>query len=75
MYITHLLRTASLRFLEYKDSKKYIIKISNEIKEKFPNWKNNIYYKKSSKKLKILCQLAYYKQINILKLIKKITNK
>ena len=75
MYITHLLRTATLRFLEYENSNQYINKVKDEIKEKFPNWQKNIYYKKSSKKLKIICTLAFYKQISVLKLIKKITNK
>lgn len=75
MYITHLLRTATLRFLEYENSNNYINQIVMEIKEKFPNWKHNPYYKKSSIKLKIICTLAYNRQIKILKVIKKITNK
>lgn len=75
MYVTHLLRTATLRFLEYDNYHKYITKIVKEIKNKFPNWKNNIYYKQSSTKLKIICTLAYTKQTTLLKLIKKITNK
>lgn len=75
LYITHLLRTATLRFLDYKDTKKYLDKIVNIIKENYPNYKNNPYFKKSSKKLKILCHLAYYKQRWLLKIIKKITSK
>ena len=75
MYITHLLRTATLRFLEYDNSIQYVNQIIKEIKEKFPNWKKNIYYKKSSIKLKIICNLAYNKQTKLLSLIKKITNK
>jgi len=75
MYITHLLRTATLRFLDYPNYKEYLNKINKEIKDKFPNWKKNKYYKKSSKKLKIICLLAYYKRRNLLKIIKKITNK
>ena len=74
MYITHLLRTATLRFLDY-DKKEYLYKINKIMKEKFPNWNKNIYYKKSSKKLKLICFLAYHKKYKILKLIKKITNK
>ncbi len=75
MYITHLLRTASLRFLNYDNGKEYIYKIHNIMKEYFPDWKNNEYYKKSSFKLKLICTLAYNKNILLLKLIKKITNK
>lgn len=75
MYITHLLRTATLRFLEYDNYKELINKITNTIKCYFPNWTKNKYYRKSSKKLKLICTLAYHKKIFILKLIKKITNK
>ena len=75
MYITHLLRTATLRFLEYDNYRDNINKIISTMKEDFPNWKNNKYYKQSSKKLKLLCNLAYNKNIFILKIIKKITNK
>lgn len=75
MYITHLLRTATLRFLEYDNYKELINKITNTIKCYFPNWNKNKYYRKSSKKLKLICTLAYHKKIFILKLIKKITNK
>ena len=75
MYITHLLRTATLRFLDYPNSKNMINKIVSTMKETFPNWKKNKYYQKSSKKLQIICLLAYYKQIFLLKIIKKITNK
>ena len=74
IYITHLLRTATLRFLEY-NKKEYLYKIVEIMKEKFPNWNKNIYYKKSSKKLKLICFLAYNKYYRILKLIKKVSNK
>lgn len=75
MYITHLLRTSTLRFLEYDNYKELINKITNTMKCYFPNWNKNKYYQKSSKKLKLICTLAYHKNIFILKLIKKITNK
>jgi len=75
MYITHLLRTATLRFLDYPNYKEMITRIILTLKENFPNWKKNIYYQKSSIKLKIVCNLAYSKNIFLLKLLKKITNK
>ena len=75
MYITHLLRTATLRFLDYPNSKNMINKIVLTMKENFPNWKQNEYYQKSSKKLQLLCILAYSKQIFLLKIIKQLTNK
>ena len=72
LYITHLLRSTTLRFLDFKDSKEHLKRINKEIKEKFPNWKKNIYLKKSSYKLKLICFLAYHKQYSLLKIIKKI---
>ena len=75
MYITHLLRTAALRFLDYDEGKEQINKIINLIKERFPNWKNNKYFKISNKKIKIICYLTYGKHIFLLKLIKRIFGK
>lgn len=75
LYITHLLRSATLRFLDYKETEEYLKKIRNIMYEEFPNWKKNPYYLKSGKKLKIVCTLAYKGHYNILKFIKKITGK
>ena len=75
IYITNLLRTATLRFLDYKNTKKYLKQINSITKERFPNWQNNMYLKKSSKKMQIICGLAYKKHYTLLRLIKKIANK
>jgi len=75
MYITHLLRSATLRFLDYPNSKELINKIVDTMNAHFPNWKKNTYYLKSSKKLQLVCRLAYKKHVFLLKLIKKVTNK
>jgi len=75
MYIIHLLRTATLRFLNYKNPNIYLKQIRDTMKEYFPNWKNNIYYKKSNKKIKLICILAYSNCKLVLKIIKKITSK
>ena len=75
IYITNLLRTATLRFLDYKNTKKYLKQINSIMKERFPNWQNNMYLKKSSKKMQIICGLAYKKHYTLLRLIKKIANK
>ena len=72
LYITHLLRTATLRFLEYKNINEYLNQINDTMKTRFPNWRKNVYYKKSSKKLKLICFLAYNKLYFILRIIKKI---
>lgn len=75
LYITHLLRSTTLRFLDYEDTLKYLNKINDIMSKEFPNWSKNIYYQKSSKKLKLVCYLAYHKHYKLLKLIKNITNK
>ena len=75
MYITHLLRTASLRFLDYKEGREELNKIVLIIKDKFPNWNKNKYFKKSNIKIRLICYLAFYKQKTLLKLIKKLTGK
>ena len=75
MYITHLLRTATLRFLDYKNSKKYLKMIREEIVEKFPDWNKNKYFNQSSFKLKLICYFAYYRLFMLCKIIKKIGGK
>ena len=73
MYITHLLRTATLRFLNYADTQKYLEKIVETIKLRFPHWRKNKYLKKSSFKLRLICNFAYQKKYKLLKLVKRIT--
>ena len=75
LYITHLLRSATLRFIDFSEGKKYLEKIKAIMTEDFPNWKSNIYYKKSGFKLKLICILAYGRHYTVLKMIKKITGK
>lgn len=72
IFIEHLLHGATLRYLQYPEGKNDIEKISNIMKTNFPNWNKNIYYKKQSIKYKIVCELAYYKKISLLKKILKI---
>ncbi len=72
LYITHLLRSASMRFLEYDDTKEYLKEINDIIRTRFPNWKKNKYLKLSSFKLKIICYLAYNKKYRLLKILMKI---
>ena len=73
LYITHLLRSASLRFVDYDNAKELIDKVVEVMKSKFPHYSKNVYYKKSSIKLKIVCFLAYRKKIGLLKFLKKVS--
>lgn len=59
IYIKHLLYAGSGRFLEYKQGINQIPKILEIIRTKFPNWKNNKYYKKQSKMFKLNCNIFY----------------
>ncbi len=70
LYIEHLLHAASLRFIDYKEGIKNIKKISNIMKEKYPNYQDNKYYKLKDKRYKIYCNLFYKKRIFILKALR-----
>lgn len=72
LYITHLVRSATLRFLGYTNGEEKISSLLEDVDKKFPGWKNNIYLKKSSIKTKIICWLAKNRKYKILKLILKI---
>ena len=75
IYITHLLRTATLRFLDYPNTNEYLLKINETMEKEFPNWRENEYYNQCSIKVKLICFLAIHKMYGVLKLIKKITGR
>ena len=72
IFIEHLLHGAALRYLQYHEGKEDIEKIANIMKNNFPSWDKNIYFKKQNIKYKIVCKLVYDKKINLLKKILKI---
>lgn len=69
IYIEYLLHAPSLKFVVYKDGKDNILKISKIMKELFPNWKKNKYYKKHNIKYKIICNLFYYNKLTLARLL------
>ena len=75
IYITHLLRTTTLRLLKFKGTERHLQEIVGVMKNRFPKWNQNRYYKKSSIKLRIICFLAYHKKFSIIKWINSITKK
>ncbi len=75
MYLIHLLRTASLRFMDYDNYRENINKIVDIIKKDFSNWPKNTYLKKSNFKIKIVCSLAYHKCFLGLKILKRLGGK
>lgn len=71
LYIEHLLYSASLKFIDFKEGIDQINKIVDIIKNEFPNWKNNCFYKKKSFKFKIVCNLVFKKNYILVKMLKK----
>lgn len=68
LYIDHLLHAASLRFFQFQ---KYdqLEKICLIMKEEFPDWDKNEYYRKKNIKYKIVCKLFYGKKYSLLSIL------
>ena len=73
--IEHLLYSAYLRFLNFKEGKNHCVYISNYIKQNFPKWKENKIYKKKSIKFKMFCYFSSKKMLFMCGLIKKLGGK
>lgn len=71
IYIEYLLHASNLKLYKYQEAKEAIIKTSKIMKDKFPNWKKNKYFKMCNIKYQIICKLFYKMQINIIKLLLK----
>lgn len=71
LYIEHLLYSASLRFVEFNKKDKFVI-IRKIMKEHYPKYYKNIYYKNKSIKFKIICFFCYYGFYNTVKVLKRI---
>lgn len=75
LYIEHLLYSANIRFLNFKEGIVSVKKISKLMKNKYPNWKKNKYYKRKSFKFKLFCILSSKNLVTLCKLIKKLGGK
>lgn len=71
IYIEYLLHAANLKFIDYPEGHKNIKKVSQVIKEKFPKWRQNKYYKQERIKYKVMCNLFYYNQIKIINILRR----
>ncbi len=69
IYIEYLLHAPSLKFIKHKEGYKNIDKISKIMKEKFPDWQKNRYYRQENIKYKIICTLLYQGHINFVKFL------
>ncbi len=69
LHIEQLLHSATLRFLPFKEGEKDIAQIVDIIRQSYPKWHKNKYYKQQSWKYRLVCRLAYSRQIFLLKLL------
>lgn len=70
IYIEYLLHASNLRFLKFNKLDN-IKKVSIIMKEKYPNYRNNKYFKMENIKYRIVCNLFYKNKVKLLKLILK----
>lgn len=71
IYIEYLLHAANLRFIDYPEGLKNIKIIKQVMKDKFPNWRKNKYFKQENIKYKIICNLFYYNQIKLINILRR----
>ena len=69
IFIEYLLHAANLRFIAFDEGIKNIKRVSEMIHKIFPKWRKNIYYKHTTIRYKIACNLFYYNKIWLLKKI------
>lgn len=60
--IEHLLYSASLRFLALENGLNYVQRNVRLMKDKFPGWTKNPYFKKRNLKFRLVCYLIYLKK-------------
>lgn len=70
LHIVHLQRSAVFRFLDLKGSGDCIRRVDKEMKDNFPNWSRNPYFKKSNFKFRLFCILGKYHFYGLLKIMK-----
>lgn len=71
LYIEHLLRGASLRYLGFQNCQEQLDRIVKIMKENYPNWSKNKYYKKENLKKKVMYHLLYKKQYKLISILRK----
>lgn len=71
LHIEHLLRSASIRYIDFGNCKKQLDQIVKTMKQNYPNWKKNKYYQKENFKKKIMCNLLYNQNYRLISLLRK----
>ena len=70
LHIEHLLRGASIRYIDCGYIKNSLDKVVDTIKNEYPNWRKNKYFKQENIKKRIMCRLLYRKQYKLIKLLR-----
>lgn len=70
LHIEHLLRSASVRYLDFNTCQEQLDKIIKIMNENYPNWKKNKYYQKENFKKRIMCNLLYCKRYRLISLLR-----
>lgn len=68
LYIEHLLFSGCGRFINYNNYKENINSAIEVMREKYPNWRNNEYYKSKNRIYKITCNIFYSRNFILIKL-------
>lgn len=71
LYIEHLLRGASLRYFDCGFCREQLEKIVSVMRDEFPKWMENRFFKKESLKRKVMCYLFYKKCYILIRLMRK----
>lgn len=74
IFIQHLLRDSSIKFMYYKEGTESLNIINNIAKTNYPNYYKNKYFKTQNWRYKLICHLIYHKQYWLVKLIRKVLN-
>lgn len=72
LYVEHLLFSAATRFICFKERRGLIKRLADVVRQKFPNWKNNRYFKKRNIKYRLFCFATYHKSVFALMLFAKL---
>lgn len=69
LYISHLLHNMAMNFLPFKEGRVCIKRSAKLIKERFPKWYKNKYFRRRNIKYRIVCYLFYFRLFFLVKLV------
>ena len=69
LYISHLLHNMAMNFLPFKEGRECIKRSAKLIKERFPKWYKNKYFRRRNIKYRIVCYLFYFRLFFLVKLV------